>query len=109
MSKRLSRRGRSAAAPRRWPLGLFLLLLLLLAAGGTGYVLWLDQQVVSQFEGKRWALPARVYARPLELYEGMQLRPEILLAELEALNYRQEAGDRPGSYRRYGNAFRITT
>jgi len=37
------------------------------------YVLQQDDLVRSQFEGKRWALPARVFARPLELYEGQNL------------------------------------
>jgi len=34
------------------------------------YVIPLDRTVREKFEGKRWALPARVYARPLELYTG---------------------------------------
>ena len=74
------------------------------------YGLWLDYRVTTQFEGKRWALPARVYARPLELYEGLTLRPSNLETELKALNYRQESGGRsPGTYARSGNHFRITT
>jgi len=40
------------------------------------------------FEGKRWAVPARVYARPLELYEGAALSPEQLRYELQILGYR---------------------
>jgi len=31
------------------------------------YVLYLDHLVVKQFEGRRWTLPAQVYAAPLEL------------------------------------------
>jgi penicillin-binding protein 1B len=73
------------------------------------YGLWLDYRVTTQFEGKRWALPARVYARPLELYQGLPLRPDNLELELRALNYRQESGGRqPGSYHRDGDSFRIT-
>ena len=30
----------------------------------------LDRRVTQQFEGRRWTLPARVYAQPLELYAG---------------------------------------
>ena len=51
------------------------------------YVLQQDDLVRSQFEGKRWALPARVFARPLELYEGQKLRPENLQKELQLLGY----------------------
>lgn len=73
----------------RWVLVLSLLFSLPVAVV---YGLWLDYRVTSEFEGKRWALPARVYARPLELYQGMRLRPENLEIELQALNYRQESG-----------------
>ena len=69
----------------------------LLLAGA--YVVWLDIQVTSQFTGKRWSLPARVYARPLELYAGSELTPQLFAEELRALNYRpvssvQQVADR---------------
>ncbi|GAA0426986.1 penicillin-binding protein 1B [Cocleimonas flava] len=51
------------------------------------YVLQQDELVRSQFEGKRWALPARVFARPLEIYEGQSLKPENLQKELQLLGY----------------------
>lgn len=51
------------------------------------YVLQQDDLVRSQFEGKRWALPARVFARPLELYEGQSLNSENLQKELQLLGY----------------------
>jgi len=51
------------------------------------YVLQQDDLVRTQFEGKRWALPARVFARPLELYEGQSLKPENLQKELQLLGY----------------------
>lgn len=51
------------------------------------YVLQQDDLVRSQFEGKRWALPARVFARPLELYEGQSLQADDLHKELQLLNY----------------------
>ena len=52
------------------------------------YVLQQDELVRTQFEGKRWALPARVFARPLELYEGQSLTAEDLQQELQLLGYR---------------------
>jgi len=58
-----------------------------LLAGAAGYVALLDRQIVSQFEGRRWNLPAQVYARPLELYEGLRLTPDELQAELTSLGY----------------------
>ena len=47
------------------------LILLSLALLLSGFALYLDITVRMQFEGKRWAMPARVYARPVELYSGM--------------------------------------
>ncbi|MCV6610171.1 MAG: penicillin-binding protein 1B [Amphritea sp.] len=66
--------------------------LLLLIVGGVGLV-YLDAQVRTKFEGKRWALPAKVYARPLELYPGQQLSRDDLKIELKGLGYqfRQKA------------------
>ncbi len=55
------------------------------------YVLYLDFTVRTHFEGKRWELPARVYARPLELFQGMRLSPAELGAELSDLGYRRNA------------------
>lgn len=60
----------------------------------TGWVAWLDYEVRSQFEGKRWSVPATVYARPLELYAGRSLTPAQLRQELTALGYRQTADAR---------------
>ena len=47
------------------------------------YILYLDWLVTHQFEGRRWTLPAQVYAAPLELYAGLQLSPLELEHELQ--------------------------
>ena len=56
-------------------------LLLIVVAGlaGVFYAIHLDGTVREKFEGKRWALPARVFARPLELYAGRPLSAEALV------------------------------
>ena len=74
------------------------------------YVVYLDFTVRARFEGKRFALPARVYARPLELYPGQKLRAADLLAELTLLGYRQtnQSGE-PGSYHRIGQVVELVT
>lgn len=54
--------------------------------------LYLDKVVREKFEGKKWSLPARVYSRPLELYEGLPLTPVLFEKELEALGYRTASG-----------------
>lgn len=67
------------------------------------YVLYLDLLVTRQFEGRRWTLPAQVYAAPLELYAGLALSPTELEGELQRLHYRRSAQlDRPGTYRVQG-------
>ena len=56
-----------------------------------------------QFEGRRWTLPAQVFAAPLELYTGLALSPTQLEQELQRLHYRRaEQLDRPGTYRLQG-------
>jgi penicillin-binding protein 1B len=85
-----------------------LALVLLLLAGA--YVVWLDFQVTSQFTGKRWSLPARVYARPLELYAGSELTPQLFAEELRALNYRPVSSvQQAGQYSRNRETFHVMT
>jgi penicillin-binding protein 1B len=72
----------------------------LLLAALAVYVLYLDVTIQTQFEGKRWALPARVYASPLELYPGKKISAAQLSEELMALNYRHGNLNEPGSYLR---------
>lgn len=70
----------------------------------------LDFFVRQGFEGKRWAIPAKIYARPLELYEGLTLTAEQLEQELIRLRYISSTGKlEPGSYRRRGKQFEFYT
>ncbi|WP_149334398.1 penicillin-binding protein 1B [Pseudomonas laoshanensis] len=81
---------------RRWSglmikLGLVGLVLL------AGLTIYLDAVVQEKFSGKRWAVPAKVFARPLELYVGQQLSRDDFIAELSALGYRTSSAVRqPG-------------
>ena len=81
-----------------------LLIVFLLAAGGVAllavpYILKLDGQLTDWFEGKRWELPARIYARPLELYVGKTLTVSALKEELIQLHYSKETiPEKPGEY-----------
>jgi len=69
-----------------------------------GYVLYLDHLVVTQFEGRRWTLPAQVYAAPLELYAGAPLTLPELEHELQRLHYRRlDRADNPGTYHLSGD------
>ncbi len=75
-----------------------------------GWVVYLDAIVTARFEGRRFQIPSRVYARPLELYRGASLVPDGLAWELDQLGYRR-GGDlkRPGTYERRGGHFDIHT
>jgi penicillin-binding protein 1B len=67
---------------------------------GALYVVYLDHVVVHQFEGRRWTLPAQVYAAPLELYAGLALSSAELERELQQLHYRRaDSATHPGTYR----------
>src|SRR5204863_2070014 len=77
----------------------------LLAAG---FTLYLDFRVRNEFEGRRFALPARIYARPLELHAGVRITQADVVDELRELGY----GDAPregesGWFRVDGNAVEI--
>ncbi|WP_022948450.1 penicillin-binding protein 1B [Methylohalobius crimeensis] len=65
------------------------------AIGGALFVMavylgYLDYTIRHQFEGRRWALPASVYAAPLEMYAGLKLSPDRLEGFLKQLNYRYD-------------------
>lgn len=96
--KRAAKKGKPLPKPvkRRSLLGrLFLFLFPFLLA----YLLWLDGMVRDQFEGKRWELPARVYASPMELYAGKPLTASQLVESLSELGYqRQSTLSEVGSY-----------
>lgn len=71
-------------------------------------VIYSDAQIKKQFEGKRWQLPAKVYAQPLVLAEGKALTPTRLKQELELLGYRKTVkATRAGDYENYGNYFYV--
>ena len=93
--KKPARNKTSTPVKRRW-LRWVLLLLTVAASLYVGYLDWVVQQ---KFAGKRWALPARVYARPLELYVGANSSQPQLVATLLDQGYRRGAAlDGPGSF-----------
>ena len=105
--KRSTRSSAHTGVARRWFGRAFVLVTLTIVAT----VVWLDYRIVSAFEGRRWDLPARVYARPLELAAGVPLSAGDLEGHLRDLGYKAVSGGapRPGSYYRRGESFRILT
>ena len=73
--------------PKLWKVVRFALLATVLAVAG--FTLYLDFRVRSEFEGRRFALPARIYARPLELHAGLRIAQADVVDELRSLGYRE--------------------
>ena len=87
----------------RW--GAIVLGVALLGAIALGiWIYSLDRIVTAQFEGRRWTLPAQVYAQPIDLYAGQALSADGLEQELRRLGYEKvDSLKRAGSYRRRAN------
>ncbi len=94
----------------RWRSLLWKLALVGLVLGVVG-VVYLDAKITTHFEGKRWKIPAKVYARPLELYDGLQLADKQLAFELKLLSYRQVWSDKlePGTFTERNGRYQIAT
>lgn len=89
---------------------LLMLSLLITVVGGGAYVMRLDGIVRDKFEGKRWAIPAKVFARPLILQAGLPLSLNEVRSELQALNYRELAGaPTPGTFSQQNNTLYLHT
>ena len=81
---------------------------LLLLLGLSGYVLYLDVTIRNAFEGRKFALPARVYGRALEVYPGLKLTREQFVDELRLIGYHEsQHPDQALTYKntRYGIEF----
>jgi penicillin-binding protein 1B len=86
----------------------FAILALLALLAAVVVVAVLDRRVTQQFEGRRWTLPARVYAQPLELYAGQALSAQRFEQELRRLGYIERAPvNRPGTFRRKGGRVEV--
>ena len=79
----------------------------MLALIGSAYVLHLDLRVRREFEGRRFALPARIYAAPIELHVGLKLPEDAVVRELRQLGYRPSRHKGSGWYVRDGSSLDI--
>ncbi|HEY6611670.1 MAG TPA: transglycosylase domain-containing protein, partial [Pseudomonas sp.] len=102
-------RRKPARASRPW-LGWLVKLGLVGLVLFAGLMIYLDAVVQEKFSGKRWTVPAQVYARPLELFAGLKLAREDFLAELQALGYRRtQKVQGPGELLVSGNQVELHT
>jgi penicillin-binding protein 1B len=82
------------------------LVLLGVVAAFAAWIMYLDHVVTSEFQGRLWSVPARVYAEPIELYAGAPVSADDLEQELRRLHYRPgDPGAGAGFYRRRGGEF----
>jgi len=92
------------------PKRVWVILTLIFMVACAFWVFLLDVQVVAKFSGKKWAIPARVYARPLEIYEGLALKTSELERELRSLGYRPvKKVWQPGQFSRVNGRYHIYT
>ena len=76
-------------------LGITLVILLILAA----LIAVIDYRVTSKLDGVLWTVPAKIYSRPLELFEGSNFCRPILKREMEMLSYISDSKtDMPGQF-----------
>ena len=100
--KKVSSKQKSVAARRfRWlpVIGSVLLILCMFALAVL--LFWLkelDRTISLRLQYALWEIPARVYARPLEIYNGLQLHPSQLIDEMQQLGFRKNLAEQPGSY-----------
>ncbi|MBD2838717.1 penicillin-binding protein 1B [Pseudomonas sp. JM0905a] len=103
---RSKRRSSSLRPWLGWAFKLGLVGLVILA----GFAIYLDAVVQEKFSGKRWTVPAKVYARPLELFVGLKLSKDDFLKELDALGYRRESvSNGPGAASVSGSTVELNT
>lgn len=101
--KAAGRKGRGSRSLLRRLLGAALVVASLAAVAIAGYLFYLDRQITSTFEGRRWSVPAVIYAQPLEVYPGAALSLADVTRELDRLGYRRRADvTEPGTYHRVG-------
>ncbi|MDG2277621.1 MAG: penicillin-binding protein 1B [Pseudomonadales bacterium] len=108
-TKRPAKRGQKK--PRSWAFGLLKLTFgfgLFVALGVLGYLIFLDRSITSTFEGRRWSVPAQVFAQPLELHAGAQISRWALTRELSRLGYSNDANlTTPGTFKTQNSELQI--
>ncbi|MCG8379246.1 MAG: penicillin-binding protein 1B [Proteobacteria bacterium] len=81
--KKQTRKKKRSLLFRRWVLQTIIILTCIFLS----YCVVLDYQIRREFEGKRWSIPARVYAQPDELYIGKKIEKRLLISKLKQSAY----------------------
>jgi penicillin-binding protein 1B len=92
---------------------LALIFSVLVIAGFVGfsiYLIRLDNVIRDKFEGNRWDIPAKVFARPLEIYANAPISQSDFEQELKLLGYKKsENYEKSGSYLTQSNKMYVHT
>ncbi len=74
----------------------------------SAYIVWLDYRIYTEFGGRKWTIPARVYARPQDVYIGQIDAIGLLDRVLRVKNYRiGPVLSEPGQFRRIATGYEI--
>lgn len=92
-----------------WIKGLLIRLCLIAVVVVGGWLLWLNARVVAQLDDFDWEIPAQVFSRPLEVYQGAPISAEQLESELQGLGYRPGSTQRAGFYQRSNQRIEVHT
>lgn len=74
------------------------------------YLIKLDNIVREKFEGQRWDIPAKVFARPMEVYVNAPVSQQDFQQELKLLGYKgSDSYTKSGSFVSTGNTMYVHT
>lgn len=79
----------------------------LLIGGVVPWAIYVDQIVADRFVERQWKQAGRVYARPMELYRGLNLTSAALELELSAAGLQALEPLLPGRWRKHGDRYRV--
>lgn len=78
---------------------IFSILIIAVAIAFSIYIVRLDNVIRDKFEGNRWDIPAKVFARPLEIYNNAPVNQTDVEQELKLLGYKStNSYEKPGTY-----------
>ena len=76
----------------------------------TVYWIWLDYSVGRLFGARQWAIPGRLFASPVELYQGLELDRDYLETTLLRLGYKRSISrEMPGNFNPSSSSFKVFT
>jgi penicillin-binding protein 1B len=103
---RRSRKTRSKRSGRWWRLPFLFVAGLTIGLFGP-WIAWLDHQAARQFADRHLTEASRVYARALEVHDGLAISRTSLILEIEAAGLRAGSPEQVGRFAIDGNRFEL--